>query len=136
MSSNASENAIPSRPWLVYRRAMIVVAHPDDAEFGFGGTLAKLAGEGMVLAYVICTNGNKGSADPEMTSERLAGVREKEQRAASAIIGTTDVTFLGYGDGELEAGLEFVRHALHRFGVDSTQIRALLSRRRRDIYGP
>ena len=108
MSSNASENVIPSRPWLVYRRAMIVVAHPDDAEFGFGGTLAKLAGEGMELAYVICTNGNKGSADPEMTSQRLAGIREEEQRAASAIIGTTDVTFLGYGDGELEAGLEVI----------------------------
>ena len=103
MTTSLSQNEIPDQPWLAYKRAMVVVAHPDDAEFGFGGTLAKLVKEGMELAYVICTNGDKGSTDPKMTSPRLAVIREQEQRAASAVIGTTDVTFLGYGDGELEA---------------------------------
>ena len=87
---------------------MVVVAHPDDAEFGFGGTLAKLVKEGMQLAYVLCTSGDKGTGDPDMTSAKLAVTRQQEQRDASAIIGTTDVTFLGYGDGELESSREVI----------------------------
>lgn len=101
-------NEDPNKPWLAYKRAMIVVAHPDDAEFGFGGALAKIAKEGMQLAYVLCTNGDKGTGDPDMTSEQLAVIRQQEQRDASAIIGTTDVTFLGYGDGELESSREVI----------------------------
>ena len=108
MTVEPSDNRKPDQPWLAYKRAMVIVAHPDDAEFGYGGTLAKLVKEGMELAYVICTNGNKGSSDPEMTSARLAVIREEEQRAASAAIGTRDVTFLGYGDGELEATREVI----------------------------
>ena len=108
MTTEQPQNEKPDQPWLAYTRAMVVVAHPDDAEFGFGGTLAKLVKEGMELAYVICTNGNKGSGDPDMTSPRLAVIREQEQRAASAAIGTKDVTFLGYGDGELESTREVI----------------------------
>ena len=108
MTIAGQQNKQPNQPWLCYARAMVVVAHPDDAEFGFGRTLAKLVKEGMELAYVLCTNGDKGSGDPEMTVTRLATIREKEQRAAATIIGTADVTFLGYGDGELEANLEVI----------------------------
>ena len=95
-------------PWDKHKRAMVVVAHPDDAEFGFAGTLAKLTREGMELAYVLCTDGDKGTSDPDMTSERLAVIRREEQRAACAVLGTTDVTFLGYGDGELESSREVI----------------------------
>jgi LmbE family N-acetylglucosaminyl deacetylase len=111
----------PDKPWLVYSRAMVVVAHPDDAEFGFGGTLAKMVKEGMDLAYVLCTNGDKGTTDPDITQEQLAVVRQREQRNASAIIGTTDVTFLGYGDGELESTREVIGkivHEIRRFKPD------------------
>ena len=108
MTTEPQQNENPAQPWLVYKRAMVVVAHPDDAEFGCGGTLAKLVKEGMELAYVLCTNGNKGSNDPEMTSDRLAVIREQEQRDACAAIGAKDVTFLGYGDGELEASGEVI----------------------------
>ena len=94
--------------WVKYKRAMVVVAHPDDAEFGLGGTLAKVVKEGMELAYVLCTNGDKGTTDPDITSEELAVIRQREQRAASAITGSTDVTFLGYGDGELESSREVI----------------------------
>ena len=87
---------------------MVVVAHPDDAEFGFGGSLAKIVKEGMELAYVLCTNGDNGSSDPDITSIQLAITRQQEQRAASSIIGTRDVTFLGYGDGELESSREVI----------------------------
>ena len=108
MTTAPQLNEKPEQPWLAYKRAMVIVAHPDDAEFGFGGTLAKMVKEGMELAYVICTNGDKGSGDPEMTSSRLSIIREREQLSAAAIIGTSDVTSLGYGDGELEDSLEVI----------------------------
>lgn len=108
MTNQAPENEDPAKPWLTYKRALVIVAHPDDAEFGCGGTLGKIVKEGMELGYVICTNGNKGSNDLDMTSERLAIIREREQRAASAAIGATEVTFLGYGDGELESSVELI----------------------------
>jgi LmbE family N-acetylglucosaminyl deacetylase len=83
-------------------RVLIVVAHPDDPEFLAGGTIARLAREGREIAYVIVTNGNKGSGDRQMTSERLVPIREAEQRDAARVLGVREVTFLGYEDGELE----------------------------------
>jgi LmbE family N-acetylglucosaminyl deacetylase len=83
-------------------RVMVVTAHPDDSEFGAGGTVAKLVREGREVAYVIATNGNKGSGDRTMTPERLARIREEEQRNAAKVLGVAHVTFLGYPDGELE----------------------------------
>ena len=82
--------------------AMIVAAHPDDPDFGAGGTVGKWIKEGTKVVYVVCTNGDKGSSDPEMTSERLAQIRTQEQLAAARIMGVNDLVFLGYGDGELE----------------------------------
>ena len=108
MSTDASQTPASEMPWDKHKRAMVVVAHPDDAEFGFAGTLARMTREGMELAYVLCTNGDKGTSDPDMTSERLASIRQEEQRNASAILGSTDVTFLGYGDGELESTREVI----------------------------
>src|SRR5689334_1365167 len=84
------------------RRILVVVAHPDDAEFGCGGSVARWVGEGREVFYCLATNGNRGSDDPAMTPERLAGVREAEQRAAARSLGVQDVLFLGYPDGELE----------------------------------
>ena len=90
---------------------MVVVAHPDDAEFGCGGSVAKWVKEGKEVAYVILTNGDKGSGDRRMTSERLAKVREEEQRNAALTLGVQRVQFLGYPDGELEDTRE-VRRAV------------------------
>ena len=81
---------------------MVVVAHPDDAEFGCGGSVAKWAREGKEVTYVILTNGDKGSSDRAMTSERLAKIREEEQLNAARLLGVERVRFLGYPDGELE----------------------------------
>jgi LmbE family N-acetylglucosaminyl deacetylase len=83
-------------------RVLFVGAHPDDAEFLAGGTIARLAAEGREIAYVVVTNGNKGSSDRAMTSEQLVRVREAEQRRAAEVLGVARVEFLGYGDGELE----------------------------------
>ena len=83
-------------------RAMLVIPHPDDGESGCGGTVARWAREGCEVLYVVCTNGDKGSSDPEMTSERLAAMREAEQKNAGKVLGVHEIVFLGHGDGELE----------------------------------
>ncbi|MBI1846559.1 MAG: PIG-L family deacetylase [Candidatus Rokubacteria bacterium] len=83
-------------------RVMVVTAHPDDSEFGAGGTVAKMAKEGREVTYVIVTNGDNGSSDRAMTPERLAAIREQEQRNAAAVLGVERVQFLGYPDGEVE----------------------------------
>jgi LmbE family N-acetylglucosaminyl deacetylase len=84
------------------RRALVIGAHPDDNEFGAGGTVAKLASQGWDVTFIIATNGNKGSHDPDMSSYRLSETREGEQRAAAAILGVKRVLFLRNNDGELE----------------------------------
>ena len=85
------------------RRAMAVTPHPDDCEGGCGGALAKWVKEsGTVAAVVMCTNGNKGTKDREMTPERLAATRKMEQQNASDLVGVTDVVFLAHPDGGLE----------------------------------
>lgn len=85
-----------------HERALVITAHPDDAEFGAGGTIARLVQQGTQVAYVIVTSGNKGSSDRAMTPQRLAAIREAEQRNAARALGVEDVTFLGYEDGEVE----------------------------------
>jgi LmbE family N-acetylglucosaminyl deacetylase len=85
--------------------ALAVVAHPDDVEFNVGGTVALLTEQGWRVVFVIVTRGDKGSADPTMTSLRLAQIREQEQRTAAAFLGAADVVFLGYEDGGLEPTL-------------------------------
>lgn len=81
------------------RRALVVVAHPDDAEFLCAGTVAKLCRTGWEVYYCLVTSGDKGTKDPEMTPQRLAEIREEEQREACRILGVRDVFFLRYPDG-------------------------------------
>ena len=83
-------------------RVLVVTAHPDDSEFGAGGTVAKLTREGKTVVYCILTNGNKGSGDRSMTPERLVKIREEEQRNAARVLGVDTVDFLGFPDCELE----------------------------------
>ncbi len=90
-------------------RVLVVMAHPDDAEFGAAGTVARWAREGRHVSYLILTDGNRGTADPEMTPERLAKIRHDEQRAAAAKLGVREVFFLGYDDGSLQPTLDLRR---------------------------
>jgi LmbE family N-acetylglucosaminyl deacetylase len=83
-------------------RAMVVFAHPDDAEIGSGGVVAKWIAAGCEVTYVLCTNGDSGTADRTLTPEQLAGRRAEEQRAAADFMGIRHVEMLGYPDGELE----------------------------------
>lgn len=88
-------------------RILVVAPHPDDAEFGAGGTIIKWVASGKEVHLVVCTNGDKGSSDPGMTSERLAKIRLEEQKAAAKVLGIKEVTFLDYPDGGLEDTPEF-----------------------------
>jgi LmbE family N-acetylglucosaminyl deacetylase len=93
---------------------MVVAPHPDDAEYGAAGTVAKWTRAGKQVIYIICTNGAKGSNNPEIKSEQLIEIREKEQRAAAAVLGVCDVIFLGYPDLHLEASPDFVREMVRQ----------------------
>lgn len=86
--------------------AMVIVAHPDDIEFSCAGTLARWAKAGARISYVLCTSGEVGIAEPGMTREKAAEIREAEQRAAAAIVGAEEVIFLREPDGLLQPTLE------------------------------
>ncbi len=86
---------------------MILAAHPDDAEFGAAGTVARWVNEGREVVYVICTNGDKGSGDRSLTPEKISAMRKKEQRAAADTLGVREVVFLDYPDQGLEDTPEF-----------------------------
>lgn len=81
---------------------LVLSAHPDDSEFGVAGTVARWTREGRQVAYVICTNGDKGTSDRSLTPEKLSEIRKREQRAAAGVLGVQTVVFLDYPDQSLE----------------------------------
>ncbi len=91
------------------KRVMGIFAHPDDPEFFSGATFARWAAEGAEISFVLATSGDKGSADSEMTSERLVQIREQEECNAAAVLGVKEVIFLRYPDGELQPNLALRR---------------------------
>jgi LmbE family N-acetylglucosaminyl deacetylase len=86
---------------------MVITPHADDAEGGAGGTVVRWTREGKKVVYVVCTNGDKGTSDPNITPEQLAEIREEEQRAAADLLGVREVIFLRYPDQGLEDTPEF-----------------------------
>ena len=96
-------------------RALVVAAHPDDIDFGCAGTVARLVAEGCHVAYAVVTSGEAGQAPDDIPRDRVAQLREGEQRAAAAAAGVKadDVHFLGFPDGAVEVTLE-LRAALTR----------------------
>ena len=89
--------------------AMVVTAHPDDAEWGCSGSVAKWTRLGWDVIYVLCTDGSKGTEDREISSANLSKIREEEQRKAGEILGLKAIEFLGYPDGYLEPSLDVRR---------------------------
>ena len=83
-------------------RVLVVTAHPDDLDFGAGGTIAQWTAKGIKVSYCICTNGDQGGEDPSVSREEMRKIRQQEQRDAGAALGVTDITFLNYRDGWLE----------------------------------
>jgi len=87
--------------------AMVVTPHPDDAEFGVAGTVARWTDEGKDVIYVVTTNGDKGTSDINMKTDELARIREQEQMAAAKLLGVREVIFLRHPDQSLEDTPEF-----------------------------
>lgn len=88
-------------------QVMVVTPHPDDAEYGVAGTVARWVTDGKEVVYVVCTNGDKGSSDPRMKPEELVGIREEEQTTAARSLGVREVLFLRHPDQGLEDTPEF-----------------------------
>lgn len=88
-------------------QVMVISPHPDDAEFGAAGTVARWVREGRAVVYVICTNGDKGTSDVKMKPEKLVRIREREQLAAARVLGVREVIFLRHPDQGLEDTPEF-----------------------------
>jgi LmbE family N-acetylglucosaminyl deacetylase len=95
------------------QRALVIMAHPDDVDFGAAGTIAGWTDRGIEVTYAIVTDGDAGGFDRSVDRSRIAGIRHAEQRAAAAAVGVTDVRFLGYPDGALEV-TDAVRRDLSR----------------------
>lgn len=94
---------MPSTDLAVPARALAVGAHPDDVEFGAGATLAKWASAGCEVSLLVCTDGSKGSWDPDADLGELIATRQREAIDAARTLGATgEVRFLGRVDGELE----------------------------------
>jgi LmbE family N-acetylglucosaminyl deacetylase len=100
----AARHSADARP-----RVMVIMAHPDDAEFTCGGTVARFVESGYRAQYVLATSGDKGSSDRNARPEDLAIIRQQEQRDAARALGVEEVTFLGHKDGEVEVSVAFRR---------------------------
>lgn len=87
-------------------RVLVVTAHPDDVDFGAGGTIAGWVTEGIHVSYCICTNGDQGGNDDEVPRSEIPAIRQSEQRAAGKVLGVEEITFLDYVDGWLQPTIE------------------------------
>ena len=90
-------------------RVLVVTAHPDDAEFTVGGTVASFTAAGIEVTYCVITDGGAGGIDRAATRAEVGAVRRREQGAAAAVLGVRDVRYLGYKDGELVATIDLRR---------------------------
>lgn len=90
-------------------RILVVVAHPDDCDFGCAGSTARWTAEGREVSYCIVTDGDAGGSDRSVTRAEVARLRRREQVAAGAAVGVSDITFLGHADGRVQASIELRR---------------------------
>ena len=114
-----------------YSRAMVVVAHADDAEWGCAGTVAQWCNNGWEVVYVLCTDGSKGTDDAKLTSEELVSIRKKEQLDAGQVLGLHKVVFLNYEDSMLEPTLNLRRDIVRQIRFYKPDILICLSPLRR-----
>lgn len=89
------------------QRVLVVTPHPDDGDFWCAGAVAKWIGEGATVRYVLCTDGGKGTTDPNISSADLSKMREQEQADAVESLGVQELVLLHHPDGFLEDNDEF-----------------------------
>jgi LmbE family N-acetylglucosaminyl deacetylase len=83
------------------QRALLIVAHPDDAEFWAGGAIAHWADAGIAVSYLVLTDGEGGGFDEEVSRSEVPGIRQEEQRKAAAVLGAAEVCFFSWSEGAL-----------------------------------
>ena len=94
-------------------RALVVVAHPDDVDFGAAGTVAALTDQGVEVVYCLVTDGQAGGFDHSIPRTEMAAIRREEQTKAAAEVGVTDLRFLGHMDGTVEVTMQ-LRHDISK----------------------
>ncbi len=104
-----TEPLLHNRDGQPIERVLAVMAHPDDIDFGAGGTIAALTAAGVHVSYCIITSGDAGGVDRDVPRSEIPAIRQAEQRAAGAALGVADIAFLGYRDGELSVSHELRR---------------------------
>jgi LmbE family N-acetylglucosaminyl deacetylase len=118
-------------------RVLVIVAHPDDVDYGAAGTVAGWISAGVAVAYCVVTDGDAGGFDESVPRSSIAGIRREEQRKAAAVLGVGDVEFLGYPDGRLTVTIELRRdisRVIRQVRPDRVLIQSPL-RDLRSIYG-
>ncbi|MDH4276942.1 MAG: PIG-L family deacetylase [Acidimicrobiia bacterium] len=113
-------------------RILIVVAHPDDLDFGCAGSTAIWTDEGHDVVYCLVTDGQAGGVDESMSRDEMARIRRKEQTAAASVVGVTELHFLGFSDGRVEANLD-LRKAISRTIRQTTPDRVVTQSPQRDL---
>src|SRR5437660_11740495 len=104
MATSRSNGRLPK-----FQRVMVVSAHPDDPDFGAGGSIARLADSGADVTYVIVTDGRQGGEDPKQKDAELVASRARAPRAAARVLGAKPVEVLGYKSGHLSPDLKLRR---------------------------
>ena len=95
-------------------KVLVITPHPDDADFWCSGTVAKWLEDGATVRYVLCTDGGKGTTDPNISSAELSRIREQEQADAVEALGVQELVLLHHPDGSLEDSDEFRRELVRQ----------------------
>ena len=90
-------------------KILVITAHPDDVDFGAGGTIASWIAEGHEVVYCLVTDGQAGGSDNSITRDEMARIRRREQTEAANVLGVTTLHFLGFPDGAVVANLDLRR---------------------------
>jgi LmbE family N-acetylglucosaminyl deacetylase len=90
--------ALPDRD---VERVLAIIAHPDDAEFWVGGTVARWTDEGIEVTYCVLTDGSGGGFDPDVPRSEVPHIRREEQRHAAKLLGVSEIKFFGLGEQSL-----------------------------------
>jgi LmbE family N-acetylglucosaminyl deacetylase len=114
--------------------ALVIMPHPDDSEFGCAGTVARWTREGKRVVYVILTNGDKGTSDRSLTPEKLAAIRQVEQREAARVLGVKEVVYLDYPDQGLEDSPELRKDIVRQIRLYRPDIVVTLDPYRRYMW--
>lgn len=113
---------------------LVIMPHPDDAEFGCAGTVARWTKEGKSVVYAILTNGDKGTSDRSLASEKLAAIRQVEQREAAKVLGVREVVYMGYPDQGLEDSPELRKDVVRQIRLYRPDVVVTLDPYRRYIW--